>query len=87
MIISAEEKKFVTTEDLYLDLREKVAFELRKVAGSDPPKKKRKNDRLGYNAFNPATPKKRTRKTRSPFEPPSGLKVKPSGALHLVSSS
>ncbi|PRP75951.1 CRE-ART-1 protein [Planoprotostelium fungivorum] len=70
--LKAEDRRFITLQDLYGDLRNKVGVELRKVAATDPPKKKDNNRPLGPE---PAVkPKKKKKKTF--FEPVSGIKSK-----------
>lgn len=80
---TAEDRRFITLQDLYGDLRNKVGAELRKVAATDPPKKKDNNRPLGPE---PAVkPKKKKKKTF--FEPVSGIKSKnatTTGMYHIT---
>lgn len=72
-IILAEEKKYTSIQEIYLELRKKVGIELRKVANTDPPKKQPANQP----GFQPPKKEKKKKKKKVPFAPPNGVKRTP----------
>lgn len=86
MLTVAEEKRFITTDEILEDLRLKVAVELRRACNQDPPKLNHFSSHQRKNTNNPRslppprpTKKKRRKKKRVPFDPPSGVKSKIKG--------
>jgi hypothetical protein len=67
-------KQFSSLEQVYEDLKDRVGEELRKIAGSDPPKKKAPVDLRNAK-------KTKKKKKRKLFDPPVGYKVKLTGTL------
>ena len=79
--------KFTSIEQLYDDLRSKVADELRKVAALPPPKKEEKGGNWQKQPPPKAKAQKKKKKKRVPFEAPSGITVNPgqdSGYCFLI---
>jgi hypothetical protein len=78
-----ETVQFTTIQQLYEDLRDRVATELHKIASSDPPKKIKDKD-VQVPAWNQKSKKSsKKKKKRAPFDPPTGVKLRADMGLSI----